>query len=476
LHVGLFVERLKFAVVDIETTGRSNKVTEVAVVTVDDGKITGQWSTLVNPREFIPRNITLLTGITQEMVAVAPVFGEIASDFLDMISDRIFVAHSVAFDYGILKYQLASEGISFNTQRICTVRLSRSIFPNLSSYSLSKICQKLGIEITGRHRALGDAMATAKLLILLLQNDVNGHLETALNRQKRESTLPPALDKNHFLNLPTDTGVYRFLDSKGKVLYVGKAKNIRQRVESHFRDYEPGKSALKDVTTNIEYTRTGSELLAFLVEAHDIKFFFPEYNKAAKFASNAYGLLCYEDRNGLNRIGIAKKSGWLQLKGSFSNPLQARAYLKYLTEQHDLCPALCGLDSSSECLSGNCKCVCSGNLETEVYNKKVKSALAADWQLSGRFLFKLQGRNFKEQAFVLLEDGIYKGYGFVDKDFVFTKNSNVKPYLIPQRNYTEICRILIQHLYAENTGIEVIELKECKKQKPESLNAFGHSF
>lgn len=162
-----------FAVVDIETTGgnnKSGKITEIAIYVFNGNEITDSFVSLINPECEIPYFITNITGITNEMVANAPKFYEVARKIVEMTANHIFVAHNVSFDYHFIRKEFKDLGFDFNRKTLCTVKLSRQFIPNHRSYSLGNICSELGIEINGRHRAAGDALATVKLLQLILQN------------------------------------------------------------------------------------------------------------------------------------------------------------------------------------------------------------------------------------------------------------------------------------------------------------------
>lgn len=436
------LKAMKFAVVDIETTGPTNKVTEVAVVHVDNGEITGSWSSLVNPLEFLPNNIIWLTGITQEMVDDAPLFEDVAEEFMSWTHDRIFVAHSVNFDYGILKAHLTKLHIPFNKKRLCTVRMSRQIIPGHRSYSLGKICSDLGIGNEARHRALGDALATAELLIHLIKNDSGNKIQAALKQQNKESVLPPMLDKQVFRDLPTQPGIYRFHNREGKVIYVGKAINIKKRIEGHFLEHSIIKGVLKEHIAHISHELSGSELMAFLMEACEIKLHFPVFNKAAKFATNSFGIVVYTSQEGRKMLGVAKKTRYLDLHGSFSSGMQARQFLKSLVEEFELCPALSGLQKVHNCKNCNTDALCYGSEPVIEYNEKVERALQQSWKLSHRYVYLLDGRTPKELAFVLVERGAFKGFGFIEDHKFDGQWQSIESALIPRQNFSEIDRIL----------------------------------
>ena len=317
-----------YAIVDIETTGGSaafHKVTEVAILIHDGKRVVDEYQTLINPEKGIPIGITSLTGISNEMVADAPKFYEVAKDILEMLTGNIFVAHNVNFDYSFLKNEYKELGGNLNLNKLCTVRLSRKVLPGHKSYSLGRICDELGIENHARHRAMGDAKATAELMTMLIQNDTEEHIKKALKKNSKEADLPPYLPKTVFDALPDMTGVYYFHDEKGNVLYVGKANNIKKRIRSHFSSTDVVyKQGLKDKLYDITYEICGDEMIAFLLESFEIKRLFPVFNRAQKFPTGRYGLYHYEDGRGVHRLSIGKAGlGAPETPGSAAQRLSA---------------------------------------------------------------------------------------------------------------------------------------------------------
>src|SRR6185437_13849138 len=256
-----------YAVVDIETTGSyalGNGITEIAIVIHDGKKVLNFYETLVNPQRPIPLFIQSLTGITDEMVMNAPVFEEVASQVFGLLQDKVFVAHNVNFDYSFVKHHLLQAGHVFYSRKRCTVRLSRKILPGLAGYSLNKLCRQLDINLSNHHRAGGDALATAQLFQLLLEKDESNVIETMLKDRNKEQYLPPHLPVEQIDNLPPVPGVYYFYNAAGKTIYVGKAKNLRKRVRSHFSNNKTNKQKqdfLREIY-KISYKECATELMA----------------------------------------------------------------------------------------------------------------------------------------------------------------------------------------------------------------------
>src|SRR5580704_17636735 len=282
-----------YAIVDIETTGgyaANNAITEVAIVLHDGKKEFKRYETLINPGMPIPRYVQALTGITDELVAGAPSFASVAAAIFDLLHDAVFVAHNVNFDYSFLRHHLKLCGFDLNCKKLCTVRLSRKIFPGLTSYSLGNLCRNLEIPIANRHRATGDVNATIELFTRIIDNDRNGALPEMIKGKNREQYLPPHLSADQLEQLPITPGVYYFHNEKGKVVYVGKAKNLRKRVSSHFSNNKPNRQKQEFLRNiySVSFQECGTELMAFLMECVEIKRLWPQYNRSLKRFEQVY--------------------------------------------------------------------------------------------------------------------------------------------------------------------------------------------
>ncbi|MGB1211473.1 MAG: PolC-type DNA polymerase III, partial [Lacinutrix venerupis] len=197
---------MHYTIIDVETSGRTNRITEISVFKYDGNKVIDEFTTLVNPNCYIPEHITALTGIDNGTVANAPEFHEIAQQVLEITKDTIFVAHNVNFDYNVIRNEFKSINIDFTRKKLCTVRLSRKLLPGHKSYSLGKLSKDLNININGRHRARGDAEATVTLFKKLqAQDNAENVFSNFLNKNSKEATLPPNLPKEVFNALPNAT-------------------------------------------------------------------------------------------------------------------------------------------------------------------------------------------------------------------------------------------------------------------------------
>ena len=436
-----------YTIIDVETTGQSNRMTEISIFKYDGTTVIDEFTSLINPESYIPQHITALTGIDNDLVANAPTFEEVAQAILNITEDAIFVAHNVNFDYNVINGEFKRIGLEFTRKKLCTVRLSRRLLPGYRSYSLGKLCNVLNINLVDRHRARGDAEATVILFKLLLQQPTAADVfKEFLNKNSREATLPPNLPKATFEALPNNAGIYYFKDKKGKVIYVGKAINIKKRVLSHF--YSKTKKSLEMVreTRDIDFEESGSELIALLMEDAAIKHHFPVYNKVAKRTIQSYSIFSYEDRKGV--LHLASNKGRLVPNPiiTFFTIRDARSYIEKLCVQYNLCPKYCHLQEAvSECSHysiNNCKGVCKDEETVEAYNNRVLEAIHNMSNQKEDLIVREKGRHTNEDAFVMIKGGEYLGYGFIDKEEQINHIDDLETYLIPQKNSIDIQKIL----------------------------------
>ncbi len=370
---------MEYAIVDIETTGgyaSANSITEVSIRIHDGVKELSCYETLVKPDSDIPYYITGLTGITNKMVEDAPVFEEVAARIYGLLQGRVFVAHSVNFDYSFLKKQLADCGFELNCKKLCTIRLSRKILPGLPGYGLGKICGYLGITNTARHRAAGDTAATMQLFEHLLKNDTGNIIVAALKKGSKEQALPPNVPREEFDLLPQNPGVYYFHDSKGKIVYVGKAKSLKKRVSSHFTNNTAARQKqnfMREVF-HITYKECESEEAALQFETHEIKRLWPRFNQAQKRYEPVFAIVDYFDQLGFHRLAIEKLKSKRQAPVHFPTYIDGFNMLKHISTTHSLCPRLSGIATDRHlCEATGCSCL--HEAEAETYNTRVLEAM-----------------------------------------------------------------------------------------------------
>lgn len=452
-----------FTIVDIETTGsgiQGNKITEISIFRVEGRRITDEFTSLVNPGCDIPYFITALTGIDGAMVRNAPSLAEIAPEIHRITEGSVFVAHSVNFDYHVIKNEFKLLGLHFSRKRLCTVRLSRKVFPGLRSYSLGKLCSSLEIPLTDRHRARGDARATVSLFNKILSCEgADSIIERFLNARSQEATLPPGLPRSVYEELPAKPGVYYFKNSRGVPIYVGKAKNIKKRVLTHFYDKADKEVQMCRETTDIDFELSGSEVMALLMESSAIKKLFPIYNRAQKRHVPQYAIFSYEDRKGVLHLAYNKIKNIPIALASFYTITECRLFLEELCLKFGLCPRYCHLqDGAGRCSHfrvPSCGGICAEAQELSQYNRQVEEAIDSIREGHGHFIIREKGRTPQENGIILVKDGLYCGYGFVDKEANLPTLEDVLAFITPQKNTPETKRLLetyrIKH--PENTLI-----------------------
>jgi len=420
---------MKFAVVDVETTGGDPKrasITEIGIVLVENGEVTATYQSLVKPLEHIPPTIQTLTGITNEMVADAPEFETIADEVEALLNGAVFVAHHVLFDYRFVKEAFKRAGKTFTAnKRLCTARYARKRYPNLGKYSLAKLCTSFGVVNEQPHRALADAEATAHLLIHFLANDHANVYETFFKQRSASLNLPHWLSNERLQTLPECPGIYRFYDKRGKLIYIGKAKNIKKRVRSHFSgDANRVGTALVQMSHTMDVELTGSELMASLHEDHEIRHHWPILNKAQKVNGMKYHIVYYQDREGHTRLGIHRRRQSLHSIKQFYTLYTARNWLIKQVEAYQLDPAKCHVASWSEVLT----------VTPEAHEKGIEAMLKGIDAVKESYILLLAGRTPGEKGFVWIENDVYKGTGFISEDEQVMRSEDLEPFLTVRKS------------------------------------------
>ncbi len=443
-----------YAIVDIETTGgfaNNNGITEIAIVLHDGINIIDTYETLINPNQPIPPFIQSLTGISNDMAAQAPQFEEVADKIYHLLKDAVFVAHNVNFDYSFVHHFLAKAGYPIQSKKLCTVRLSRKIIPGYPSYSLGKLCRQLNIPVKGRHRAMGDAEATALLFSLLVNQDHENHILESLKASSKEQFLPPNLPAEQLKKLTDAPGVYYFYDKQGKVIYVGKAKNLKKRVNSHFSNNKPTKQKqdfLKEIYS-ISCEVCGTELMAILLESIEIKRLWPDYNRSQKNFEPVFAIVDYTDQNGYVRLCIDKIKQNIQPLATFRLYNDAVSFLHKIVEEYELCPKLGGTqDTRFPCIGfekSMCKGACEGIEKVDDYNQRIQLLIDELDELKPTFAVRQKGRTHDEQSFLLVEKGRFYGMGYASNDTAIVTIDDLKNYIKPLKENFYVRHTLIKY-------------------------------
>jgi DNA polymerase-3 subunit epsilon len=460
-----------FAIIDIETCGgkfdfRSGRITEICIVKHDGLGVVEVFTTLINPECNISTYFTSLTGITNDMVRDAPKFYEVAKKIHELTEDCIFVAHNSGFDYGFIKEEFASLGFKYRRDTLCTVRLSRKLIPGRISYSLGHLCASLGIEIEGRHRAEGDAVATAKLFDLLLR------LKSEHPQYKNmgvDEIMVRRVDKikEYILKkLPEECGVYYFLNKDKEIIYIGKSTNIYNRAIGHFNSKEGKSKKLLNDLMNVDFVVTGSELVALLLEAEEIKKHKPKYNRMRKADLFTHSVDWFTDKTGIVNFKIVeyeKSENSLFAATTYST---AREKLERWIDEHSLCLRYCGL-TGEEAICFNhqikkCNGICNNEEEIEVYNQRANDIIKKVTYPDSNFLILDRGRTNEERALILIEDCKYKGYGYIDSSNQVTTIEDCRD-IIKQSNYYPDSDELIKGWMKTNKYFKTFKLPEQKE-------------
>ena len=456
---------MPFVIVDVETTGGSpkqSKITEIALYKYDGTSITDSYISLINPEQSIPDFIVRLTGITDSMVKEAPKFYEIARNILDFCEGAVFVAHNVGFDYGMLRSEFRSLGFDFRFPHLCTVRAARYVLPGHSSYSLGKLSADLGIQIEGRHRAGGDALATAQLFERLYQKDPH-QLRNFIQHEINPKKINPKLDIHAVDDLPEKAGVYCFFNEFNQLIYIGKSKNIKKRVEQHLRNTSTVKGEImREEIARIETTVTGSELLAMLLESELIKENLPKFNRRLRRSIFTYGLYDIPDEKGYLtlKIGLSSKTEAVALT-YFNSKKEAFDYIKNRGDYFRLCQKINGVYPGQDaCFQHSvklCDGACIGEELPSDYNAKVERFMESLRFNEDSFFLIDKGRNRNEKSLVWIEKGSYRGYGFAPFHFHKSPPITWKRYIQVKDENRDIRSII--NLYLRNgNGYKLVKL------------------
>jgi len=315
-----------YAILDIETTGgqfNEEGITEIAIYKFDGHEIVDQFISLVNPEIPIQPFVVKLTGINNDMLKSAPKFYEVAKRIIEITNDCVLVAHNTAFDYRILRAEFRRLGFDFNKQTLCTVELSQKLLPEQPSHSLGKLVRALGIPMADRHRASGDALATLKLFQLLLAKDTEKSIVQELIKTEVLKGITPKL-YSIIESVTSNTGVYYIHNEECKIIYIGKSKNIKKRINQHFTGIDKKSIKIQSQVFKVTFEETGSELIALLKESEEIKIHKPIYNRAQRKTLFNIALYAEEDKNGYLTLQLQKADGRKKEITSFSTLQEAK--------------------------------------------------------------------------------------------------------------------------------------------------------
>ena len=451
-----------YAILDIETTGgqfNEEGITEIAIYKYDGHEVIDQFISLVNPEKPIQPFVVKLTGINNAMLRSAPKFYEIAKRIIEITEGCILVAHNTSFDYRIMKTEFNRLGYDFVKPTLCTVELSQKLIPGQQSYSLGKLVRALGIPMADRHRASGDAMATVKLFKMLLDKDKEKEILISLIKAEIKSGLSPKL-LDIVESLPSRTGIYYIHNEKGTLIYIGKSKNIKKRVNQHFTGKTNKCKKIQIEVFAVTYEETGSELIAFLKEIEEIKINKPIYNRAQRKSIFQYALYDVLDQNGYLSLQLQKADGRKKEITAYTTLQEGKNALYKITEKYNLCQKINGLyETQNGCFQHKikeCNGACLGLEPKEIYNERVEEFINEMLFENNNMILIDRGRKINERSAVLIENGIYKGYCFYDLNYQINNIDILKNILIPMQNNRDT-RTIIQSYLRKNKVLKILK-------------------
>lgn len=379
------------AFVDIETTGshfERDRITEIGIKTLANDELS-TWERLINPQVYIPQNIQRLTGISPQMVSGKPCFEELAQEIKLELEGKIFVAHNARFDYGFIKASFKRIGVDFRPKVLCTVKLSRLLFPNQVRHNLDTIIQSHNLVVSARHRALGDADLLVQFWQVCEKAVGKQRLLEAINQLTGNASLPPNIDQELIDSIPDAPGCYIFYGENKAPLYIGKSISLRSRVMGHFQGSLTQRKEMKLSlqVRDIDWIETSGELGALILESQLIKERMPSMNIKLRRSKDLCAWSLEKDHAGVLRPILINHQDLLpglqeNLYGLFYSKREAHSYLKAVAKKYRLCEVLLGLEKGIEgkaCFGyqvKQCGGACIGAMSAEVHNLQLQTAMS----------------------------------------------------------------------------------------------------
>ena len=451
-----------YAILDIETTGgqfNEEGITEIAIYKFDGHEIVDQFISLVNPEIPIQPFVVKLTGINNAMLVNAPKFFEVAKRIIEMTEDCIVVAHNASFDYRILRTEFRRLGYDYNVKTLCTVELSQKLLPEQVSHSLGKLVRALGIPMADRHRASGDVMATVKLFKLLLAKDVEKVILTELIKSEVQKGITPKL-QDIVEKLPSKTGVYYIYKEDGSLIFIGRSKNIKKRVNQHFTGITKSAKKIQNEVFTVTFEETGSELIALLKETEEIKINRPIYNRMSRKNNFGWAIYAEKDSEGYMNLKLQKADNRKKEISSYINSVEGSNALYKISSEFKLCQKLTGLyESKSHCFQhtiNECDGACVGIISPEDYNERVGNFIQKNILDNKSIVIVDRGRTINERSAILIEDGVLKGYAFYDLNYQIHNIDILKNIMVPMESNRD-ARNTIQNFLQKNKYARIIK-------------------
>ena len=441
-----------YAILDIETTGgkyNEEGITEIAIYKFDGHEIVDQFISLVNPERKIQPFVVNLTGINNEMLRNAPKFYEVAKRIIEITQDCILVAHNAQFDTRILRTEFDRLGYTYERESLCTVELAKKLIPDMPSYSLGKLVRSLGIPLSDRHRAAGDAKATVALFKLLLSKDQNKEIISNTIRIEAKRQIEPKL-LEMIEQTPSVTGVYYMHREDGEIIYIGKSRNIKKRLNQHFTSDNRKSKKIQLEVAAVTYEQTGSDLIAQLKESEEIKRNKPMFNRALRKTVYSHQLGLRTSPEGYMQLKIVKSNPDKEAITTFTNYQQAKSQVYKITEEHQLCQKHTGLHKTEgPCFLHTikeCYGACIGEESVEQYNERVQRFLDLNSYTNQNMIIVDHGREVDERSVILIEDGVYRGFGFFNLNYQINNLDILRSIITPMENNRDAQHIIRSYL------------------------------
>jgi len=424
-----------YTVLDIETTGgkyNQEGITEIAIHRFDGHEVVDKFISLVNPEKDIQPFVVKLTGINNKMLRTAPKFHEIAKRIVEITEDAVLVAHNAQFDYRILRTEFRRLGYDFERKTICTVDLSKKLLPDAESHSLGKLVRSLGIAVSDRHRANGDALATLKLFKLLLAKDSD---KTIIKTVLREASTGELSERQLDIieDLPVATGVFYMHDKDGEIIYLSRSSNIKKRVNQQFIKPESRARKLQKETRKVTFDKTGSELIAQLKEYKELNRIKPQYNQPKGKLFN-YGLYSETDEIGFIKLIVNPLKPDVKTLMTFNGQESGASFLQKINNEIQL-------DKS----------------DNIVYNQKVEETLLRYSMKKRTFLLIDKGREIGEQSVIFVKNGKYKGYGYCELNHQINNIPILESIITPAKGDANTDHIITSQLRKKGSH-KIVEL------------------
>ena len=395
------------------------------------------------------------------MLRSAPKFYEVAKRIIEITEGCIVVAHNAQFDNRILRTEFKRLGYDFSRESLCTVELAKDLIPGQDSYSLGKLTRSLGIPVSDRHRAAGDAQATVTLFKMLLAKDLDKKIIQESIRLEPKYQMEPRLF-DIIEALPSITGVYYIHKADGEIIYIGKSKNIRKRVNQHFTSSNSKAKKMQLQVAAVTYEDTGNELVALLKESEEIKRNKPIFNKALKRNIFSHGLFSFTDDNGYINLKVGRVNGKEKPITTFSNMKSAKSFVTRATDEHKLCQKLTGVYSTdSNCFNytiKQCSGACLNEEHFDDYNKRILNVINHYKFDNQNMVIIDRGRVVDERSAILIENGEFKGYGFYNLNYQIN-NLDVLQSIITPMTHNRDSQHIIQTYMRRNKRLKVVQLE-----------------